>query len=129
MKWENDHQRFKKSPLNEIDIQTAPTHLVLIILILFMMICIMKGAKVHLAQNLSFCYAVTVNDYWSKNHTKAEATDTAFALGLTNSIRNISKKPSTQSYRKVLSFRYAMTENSAIKVIIDFFRKSYFQKD
>ena len=42
--WENDHQRTKKSQLNEIDVQMAPSHLFLIILIVFLMICIMKDA-------------------------------------------------------------------------------------
>ena len=50
-------------------------------------------------------------------------------MGLTNYIRNIPKKPSTQSYRKFVSFRYIATENSDSKVINDFFRKSYLQKD
>ena len=59
MTWENDHQRSKKSPLNEIDFQKSATHLFLIILIVFVMISIMKDAKGHLAQNLSFCYAMT----------------------------------------------------------------------
>ena len=38
----NDHQRFKKLPFNEIDVQMAP---ILIILIVFIMICIMKDAQ------------------------------------------------------------------------------------
>ena len=54
MIWENDHQRSKKSPLKEIDTQMAPTHLFLIILIVLVMICIIKDAQWHLAQNLSF---------------------------------------------------------------------------
>ena len=41
----NDHQRFKKLPFNEIDVQMAPIHLFLIILIVFIMICIMKDAQ------------------------------------------------------------------------------------
>ena len=45
LKWKNDHQRFKKSPLNEIDVQKASIHLFLIILIVFIMICIMKDAR------------------------------------------------------------------------------------
>ena len=44
--------------------------------------------------------------------------------GLTNHIRNIPKKPCTQSCREVFSFCCLM-ENSYSKVIIDFFRKSY----
>ena len=61
--WEYDHQRSKKSPLNEIDVQMAPTHLFLIILIVFIMICIMKDAKRHLAQNkMSFLYTVIENN-------------------------------------------------------------------
>ena len=52
-------QRSKKSPFNEIDVQMASMHLFLIILIVFIMICIMKDAQWHLAQNLSFCYVVT----------------------------------------------------------------------
>ena len=44
MTWENDHQRSQKLPLNEIDVQMAPVHLCLIILIVFM-ICIMKKAQ------------------------------------------------------------------------------------
>ena len=51
----------------------------LIILIAFMMICIMKDAKGHLAQNLSFRYPVTENNQQPKKHTRTEATDTAFA--------------------------------------------------
>ena len=42
-------------PLNENDVQMAPTYLFLIILI-GTMIRIMKDAKGHLDQNLSFCY-------------------------------------------------------------------------
>ena len=62
--------------------------------------------------------------------TQGVKLDTAFSVkhnakGITNCIRNIPKKPSTQSYREVLSFRYVVTENLDSKVIIDFFRKSY----
>ena len=39
----------------------APIYLLVIILIVFIMICIMKDAQWHLAQNLSFCYTVTEN--------------------------------------------------------------------
>ena len=60
--WENDHQRSKKSPLNEIDVQTAPIHLFLIILIVFIMIRFMEDTQLHHAQNLSFCYAVMENN-------------------------------------------------------------------
>ena len=56
--WENDHQRSKKLPLNEIDVQMASIHLFLIILIVFMT-WIIKNAQSHLAQNLSFRYAMT----------------------------------------------------------------------
>ena len=58
----------------------APTHLFLIILIVLVMICIMKDAQWHLAQNLSFCYAMMENNEWPKNHTRSEVTDTAFAM-------------------------------------------------
>ena len=77
--WENDHQRSKKSPLNEIVVQMASVHLFLIILIVFIMICIMKDAQWHLAQNLSFRY-VTGKNWWPKNHTRSEVTGTAFAV-------------------------------------------------
>ena len=60
--WENDHQRSKKSPLNEIDVQMAPIHLFLVILIVFIMICIMKDAQWQLAENLSFRYALMENN-------------------------------------------------------------------
>ena len=60
--WENDHQRSKKSPLTETDAQMAPIHLFLFILIVFVMICIMKDAQWHLAQNLSFRYAAMKNN-------------------------------------------------------------------
>ena len=42
-------------PLNENDVQMAPTYLFFIILI-GIMIRIMKDAKGHFDQNLSFCY-------------------------------------------------------------------------
>ena len=54
----------------------ALIQLCLIILIAFM-ICIMKDAYWHLAQNLGF-YAMTENNQWPKNYTRTEATDTAF---------------------------------------------------
>ena len=76
---ENDHQRSTKSPLNEIDVQMDLIHLFLIILIVFM-ICTMKDAQWHLAQNLSFCYPVTENNLWPKNQTRNETTDIAFAV-------------------------------------------------
>ena len=44
-------------------------------------------------------------------------------MGLINYIRNMPKKPSTQTYREVLSFCYAVTDNSDSKVVIDFFWK------
>ena len=43
--WEKDGQRSKKSPLNEINVQMAPIHLFLIILIAFIMIYIMEDAQ------------------------------------------------------------------------------------
>ena len=44
---------------------------------------------------------------------------------LINHKRDIPEKPSMQSYREVLSFCYALKENSDSKVIIDYFWKSY----
>ena len=39
----------------------------------------MKDSQWHLAQNLSFRYALTENSLWPKNRTRIKATGTAFA--------------------------------------------------
>ena len=94
----------------------------------------MKDAQWHLAQNLSFCYTLTENSYWPKI-AQGVKLQTLFLLwkvtpmGLINYIRNIPKKPSTHTFREALSFCYAVKENSGSKVIIDFLRKLYLQKD
>ena len=66
----------KKSQLNRIDFQMAATHLFFIILIVFIIICIRKEAKGHVAQNPSLCYAETENNFGPKNHTRTEPAET-----------------------------------------------------
>ena len=120
----------KKSPLNEIDVQMAPIQLFLIILIVFIMICIM------LMQNDTLLEIWVFLMPWQKIisgpkipwRVKLQALLLLWNVtpkGLINHITNIPKNPSTQNYRKVLSFHYTVTEKSDSKVITDFFIKSY----
>ena len=122
--WENDNQRSKKSLLNEIDVQMVPIHLFLFILIVFVgtlfkiWVFVTPWRKTISFPKIARGIKLQTLFWWNIT-----------PKGLINHIRNIPKKLSTPRYREVLSFHCVVTESSDGKVIIDFSRKSYLQKD
>ena len=128
--WENYHQSSKKSLLKKIDVQMAPIHLFLVILIVFIMMC--TSWKIRNDTLFKMWDFVTS---WRKMITGpkiAQGVELQALLLLShltpkcliNHIRNVPVKH-LHSAMECLSFSYAVTENSDSKVVIVCFRKSY----